>query len=85
MGRCWIKHYSLFVRNRSDSSKASTFLSWVRSVLTKAYSIGTVLCSPTELVPLVTKFVAQIIIFDIEVPITVGTSVRPNSLRVYFC
>lgn len=85
MGCCWIKHYSLFVRNRSDSPKVYAFLPWVRSVLMKAYSIGTVLCSPTELVPLVTKFVAQVIIFDIEVPITVGTSVGPNSLRVYFC
>ncbi|KAF8529943.1 EF Tu GTP binding domain-containing protein [Gautieria morchelliformis] len=39
-------------------------------------SIGTVLCPPTELVPLVTKFVAQVIIFDIDLPITVGASVE---------
>ena len=39
-------------------------------------NIGSVLCSPGNLVPLATVFIARIIIFDIQVPITSGTSVR---------
>jgi len=39
-------------------------------------SIGNVLCSTTDLVPLVTMFTARIIVFDIQVPITAGTSVE---------
>ncbi|KAF8592451.1 hypothetical protein K439DRAFT_1610256 [Ramaria rubella] len=39
-------------------------------------SIGTVLCPPDNLVPLVTKFVAQVIIFDIDLPIIAGASVE---------
>ncbi|KAG5653090.1 hypothetical protein H0H81_002389 [Sphagnurus paluster] len=38
--------------------------------------IGSVLCSPTDLVPLATSFTARIIVFDIQVPITAGTSVE---------
>ncbi|RDB20476.1 HBS1-like protein [Hypsizygus marmoreus] len=38
--------------------------------------IGNVLCSMTELVPLATCFTARIIVFDIQVPITAGTSVE---------
>lgn len=38
-------------------------------------AIGSVLCSTTDLVPLATIFTARIIVFDIQVPITVGTSV----------
>ncbi|KAG6919272.1 hypothetical protein DXG01_007404 [Tephrocybe rancida] len=40
--------------------------------------IGSVLCSPTDLVPLATSFSARIIVFDILVPITAGTSVCPD-------
>ncbi|KAF9468903.1 EF Tu GTP binding domain-containing protein [Collybia nuda] len=39
-------------------------------------AIGSVLCSTTDLVPLATMFTARIIIFDIQVPITAGTSVE---------
>ncbi|KIJ56595.1 hypothetical protein M422DRAFT_22749 [Sphaerobolus stellatus SS14] len=39
-------------------------------------SKGSVLCPPTDLVPLVNKFVAQVIIFDIDVPIISGASVE---------
>ncbi len=39
-------------------------------------SIGSVLCPPSNLVPLATSFTARIIVFDIQVPITSGTSVR---------
>ncbi|KAG6866504.1 hypothetical protein C0991_003048 [Blastosporella zonata] len=38
--------------------------------------IGSVLCSTTDLVPLATSFSARIIVFDIQVPITAGTSVE---------
>jgi translation elongation factor EF-1alpha len=38
-------------------------------------TIGNVLCSTTDLVPLVTTFTARIILFDIQLPITAGTSV----------
>jgi len=38
--------------------------------------IGSVLCPPTDLIPLVTSFTAQIIVFDIQLPITVGASVE---------
>ena len=54
------------------------------SVLTSGCSIGTVLCLPTEPVPMVTKFVAQVIIFDIELPITVGASVKSAYLLPVF-
>ena len=37
--------------------------------------IGSVLCAPTDLVPLATLFTARIIVFDIEIPITAGASV----------
>lgn len=39
-------------------------------------NIGSVLCPPSSLVPLVTTFTARIIVFDIQVPITAGVSVE---------
>ncbi|KAF8165066.1 EF Tu GTP binding domain-containing protein [Crassisporium funariophilum] len=39
-------------------------------------SIGSVLCTTTELVPLATQFIARIIVFDIQVPITAGASLE---------
>jgi len=39
-------------------------------------SIGSVLCPPTDLVPLATVFTARIIVFDLQVPITAGSSVE---------
>lgn len=38
-------------------------------------NIGSVLCFPGETIPLAVVFTAQIIVFDIAVPITAGTSV----------
>jgi elongation factor 1 alpha-like protein len=38
-------------------------------------SIGYVLCSPTEPIQVATVFTARIIVFDIQVPVTAGTSV----------
>ena len=37
--------------------------------------IGSVLCRPTDLAPLSSCFTARVIIFDIDIPITVGASV----------
>ncbi|KAJ3506778.1 hypothetical protein NLJ89_g6680 [Agrocybe chaxingu] len=39
-------------------------------------NVGSILCAPTDLVPLATSFVARIIVFDIQVPITTGASVE---------
>ncbi|OCB90856.1 hypothetical protein A7U60_g1880 [Sanghuangporus baumii] len=39
-------------------------------------SIGSVLCPPSDLVPLTTSFTARVIIFDIELPITIGAPVE---------
>ena len=41
-------------------------------------NVGSILCPPTAVVPLATVFTARIIVFDITMPITAGTSVRPN-------
>ncbi|KAG8915337.1 Hsp70 suppressor, GTPase facilitates ribosomal subunit dissociation [Tulasnella sp. 408] len=39
-------------------------------------NIGSVLCPPTDVVPLASSFIAQVIVFDIQVPITSGASVE---------
>jgi elongation factor 1 alpha-like protein len=39
-------------------------------------NIGSILCPPTSIVPLAMTFTARIIVFDITMPITAGTSVR---------
>ncbi|EFI27667.1 EF Tu GTP binding domain-containing protein [Coprinopsis cinerea okayama7 len=39
-------------------------------------NIGGVLCPPTDLIPLATSFLARIIVFDVEVPITAGSSIE---------
>ena len=39
-------------------------------------SIGTVLCPTSQPVPLVSRFVAQILVFDLQTPIIAGTAVR---------
>ena len=38
-------------------------------------NVGSVLCPPSDVVPLATVFTARIIVFEIGVPITAGTSV----------
>ena len=39
-------------------------------------NVGSILCPPTSIVPLVTTFTARIIVFDITTPVTAGASVR---------
>ena len=41
-------------------------------------NVGSILCPPTSIVPLATAFTAKIIVFDITMPITAGTSVRKS-------
>ncbi len=38
-------------------------------------NVGSVLCREGQTVPLVSSFTAKIIVFDIQIPITAGTSV----------
>lgn len=46
-------------------------------------SIGSVLCPLSNPVPLATTFTARVIVFDIQVPITSGTSVHHFPPVVY--
>lgn len=39
-------------------------------------NIGSVLCPISDVIPVATAFIARIIVFDIQVPITAGASVR---------
>lgn len=39
-------------------------------------NIGSVLCPPSDIVPLATVFTARIIVFDIQLPITTGASIE---------
>ncbi|KAH9938501.1 uncharacterized protein B0H18DRAFT_1205725 [Fomitopsis serialis] len=39
-------------------------------------AIGSVLCRPSDVIPLSSSFTARVIIFDIDIPITVGASVE---------
>jgi elongation factor 1 alpha-like protein len=41
-------------------------------------AIGSVLCPTSQPVPLVTKFTAQILVFDLQSPIITGTAVCPH-------
>ena len=42
-----------------------------------ALGVGSVLCRPASVVPLAASFVARVIVFDVQIPITAGTSVSP--------
>ena len=44
-------------------------------------NIGSVLCPVTDVIPLAVAFTARIIVFDIQIPITAGTSVGAMYLR----
>ena len=46
-------------------------------------NVGSILCPPTSIVPLATIFTAKIIVFDITMPITAGTSVREKNPPKY--
>jgi elongation factor 1 alpha-like protein len=54
------------------------FLQVFSALRLSIYSIGSVLCPLTSPVPLVSSFVAQVMIFDIQIPIIIGASVSLN-------
>ncbi|KAI0736114.1 EF Tu GTP binding domain-containing protein [Fomitopsis betulina] len=56
-----------------DGANVIVFLT---SVDPAQLGIGSVLCRPNDLVPLSSSFTARVIIFDIDIPITVGASVE---------
>ena len=81
----------LCITDGSTAIEAETeFLTWaaagqnVTLVLTAVdpvhLNIGTVLCPPSDIIPLAMSFTARIIVFDIQVPITAGASVSKDGL-----
>ena len=62
--------------NRPWAAAGSNVTVYLTSIDPVQVNIGTVLCSVTDAIPLATVFTAQIIVFDIQVPVTAGTSVR---------
>ncbi|KAK0231135.1 EF Tu GTP binding domain-containing protein [Armillaria fumosa] len=54
-------------------SNATLFLTGIDPI---HLAVGSVLCPPTDVVPLATIFTARIIIFDVQLPITAGASVE---------
>ncbi|QRW05527.1 Elongation factor Tu GTP binding domain [Ceratobasidium sp. AG-Ba] len=54
-------------------SNVTLYLSGIDSI---HLSIGSVLCSPDDVVPLASSFTAQIIVFDIQLPIVGGSSIE---------
>lgn len=62
-----------FVPWAAAGSNATLNLSGIEAI---NLGIGSVLCPLTDLIPLATVFTARIIVFDIQVPITAGTSVE---------
>ncbi|KAG6903305.1 hypothetical protein C0995_013058 [Termitomyces sp. Mi166 len=65
-------------RNVSWAAAGTNVTLYLTSVDPVNLHIGSVLCSTADLVPLATSFSARIIVFDIQVPITAGTSVCYN-------
>src|ERR1700722_16436475 len=62
-----------------DGSNVTIYLTAVDPIY---LSIGNILCPSSDLVPLATVFTARIITFDIQMPITAGTSVCPDLCEV---
>ncbi|KAH9921272.1 P-loop containing nucleoside triphosphate hydrolase protein [Amylocystis lapponica] len=56
-----------------DGSNVTLYLTDVDPI---HLTIGNVLCRSTDIVPLATVFAARLIVFDIQVPITAGSSVE---------
>ncbi|KZT12882.1 uncharacterized protein LAESUDRAFT_639901 [Laetiporus sulphureus 93-53] len=57
----------------ADGSNVTLYLT---SVDPAHVAIGSVLCRPTDLVPLASVFTARVIVFDIDIPITAGASIE---------
>lgn len=65
----------------ADGSNVTLFLVSVDPV---NLAVGSVLCPLTNLVTVVSGFTARVIMFDITVPITAGSSVSRNNLFAGF-
>ncbi|KAK0453278.1 P-loop containing nucleoside triphosphate hydrolase protein [Armillaria borealis] len=62
-------------------SNATLFLTGIDPI---HLAVGSVLCPPTDVVPLATNFTARIIIFDVQLPITAGASVRGHQFFYHY-
>jgi elongation factor 1 alpha-like protein len=62
-----------------DGSNVTIYLTAVDPIY---LAIGNILCPSSDLVPLATVFTARIITFDIQMPITAGTSVCLDLCKV---
>jgi elongation factor 1 alpha-like protein len=67
--------------NQPWAAAGSNVTLYLTSIDPVHINIGAVLCPLTDIIPLATVFTAQIIVFDIQVPITAGSSVRWHFLR----
>lgn len=61
--------------SRPWAADGSNVILYLTSVDPVHLNIGSVLCRPSDIISLANVFTARIIIFDIEIPITAGTSV----------
>lgn len=72
--------YSLAIEvedeNQPWAAAGSNVTVYLTSIDPVHINIGTVLCPLTDTIPLVSVFTAKIIVFDIQIPITAGTSVE---------
>ncbi|KDQ64952.1 hypothetical protein JAAARDRAFT_117557 [Jaapia argillacea MUCL 33604] len=73
---CVVKSIDLEDANVQWAADGSNVTLYLTSVDPVHLSVGTVLCPPEHLVPLATVFSARVLVFDIQVPITAGTSVE---------
>jgi len=71
-----IKMIDVEEENQLWAAAGSNVTVYLTSIDPVHVNIGTVLCPLTDPIPLATVFTAQIIIFDVQVPITAGTSVE---------
>ncbi|KAI0939644.1 hypothetical protein AcW1_004605 [Taiwanofungus camphoratus] len=62
--------------SRPWAADGSNVILYLTSVDPVHLNIGSVLCRPSDIISLANVFTARIIIFDIEIPITAGTSVE---------
>ncbi|TCD66818.1 Hsp70 suppressor, GTPase facilitates ribosomal subunit dissociation [Steccherinum ochraceum] len=71
-----VKSIELEDNNVQWAAAGSNVTLYLTSVDPGHVNIGSVLCPPTDLIPLTSTFNARIIVFDIQIPITAGTSVE---------
>ncbi|TFK56181.1 EF Tu GTP binding domain-containing protein [Heliocybe sulcata] len=69
----YIEHEEENVEWAADGSNVTLYLTGVDPV---HLNVGSVLCSPSDLIPLATVFTARVLVFDVSVPVTAGASVE---------